>query len=337
MNKVITETVNGKIYIAGEYAVLFNNPAIIFPIDKKVTVKVSLNNENILYSHKYHSDFVKLNLFDEDKEVIYINKTIEWINQYLHLLNKTINKYKLEIISELDNNKNIKYGYGSSGAIIVALLKAILKINNINYDQMMLFKMAVLIQSSISKNTSYGDIACIVFNEKIYYKKFRINLETLKSKNIIDQLNTDWIGLIIKPIYMDINFLIVHTNHESKSYDLASRVINFKEHTFFKDFIKTSNKLVHNLIEDFNIRDIDNLHNNFLFLEQNTGVTLITEQMEHIRMIVNSFNGVMKFSGAGGGDMVVCFFKNNHSLLESKKELEIKGFECMVYGGIYES
>ena len=98
MSEVITESANGKIYIAGEYAVLFNNPAILFPIEKKVTVSVSLNNENMLYSHKYHDDFKQLNLASDDIDVIYVNKTINWINQYLKSLNKAINHYKLEII-----------------------------------------------------------------------------------------------------------------------------------------------------------------------------------------------------------------------------------------------
>lgn len=337
MSEVITESANGKIYIAGEYAVLFNNPAILFPIEKKVTVNVSLNNENMLYSHKYHDDFKQLNLASDDIDVIYVNKTIKWINQYLKSLNKAINKYKLEIISELDTKEKIKYGFGSSGAIIVALLKAILKINNINYEKLSLFKMAVLIQSSISKNTSFGDLACIVYNKKVLYKKFDVNLDVLKRKSIIEQLNTDWAGLIIKPIDLDINFLIVHTKSESKSYDLVSKVTQFKDIPFFKTFIQTSNNLVNKLVNDFSIYDIKKLHENFLFLEKNTGLSLITEEMLSIKSIISSFNGIMKFSGAGGGDMVICFFENNHLLLEAKKALEINAYEYIIYGGEYES
>lgn len=336
MNEVISTFANGKIYIAGEYAVLFNNPAIIFPVDKKVIVNISFSNKNMIFSHKYHSKFIDLDLKSSNPDVLYINKTLNWFNEFLESKNMILNNYNIEIISELDNENNSKFGYGSSAAILVALLKGLLTINKIDYDYLMLYKIAVLIQYSISKNTSFGDIACSVYNEKIIYQKSQIDLDILLKKPINEQLILNWPNLVIKPIKLDLKFLIVNTKVEAKSYDLVSQVTKYKNEEFFSHFIYRSNKLVMELINNFNLSSIKYLHDNLLYLSEQTGVNIFTNEMIKINEVISLYNGVIKSSGAGGGDNVLCFFNNDMKLLEAKNKLDIMGYSTIIYGGIYE-
>lgn len=334
MKKIVEASVNGKIYIAGEYAVVVGGSAIIFSVDRKVKVKLMIDDNYYLYSHKYHDDYILLDLDDSNKNYKYIIETIKWFNKYLVELNRSLFKYKIEIISELDDSENIKYGFGSSAAIIICLLKALFELYELNFDELILFKAGVLIQSKISINTSYGDLACIAFSTEVLYRKFDQNIfKTFKDESITDILNQDWDQLLVKKLNQNFNFLIVHTNKEANSYKLVEEVLKYKDTKEFKKFYDTSENLVSRLIEnqENHLKLFSLISENLKYLEQITNTELHINEMNEISDIIRKYNGVMKFSGAGGGDSVLCFFKEKEISNELKEELIQAGYSFIEY------
>lgn len=321
----------GKIYIAGEYAVVLNKPAIIAPIKKYLTIKITPSEEYYLQRNNHPK--VSLVLENKHQDNIFIIETLNWFNQYLGENNLPIQKFIITISSELDDN-NAKFGFGSSAAVTIALLKCLFRYYKIKYHEMMLYKAGVMIQLRISKHSSYGDLACIAFAKVILYQKFNHEVIALINNiSINEALALDWQGLIIKPIKFDYPFLIVYTNSDANSFSLVSKVLAFKDDKAFNDFLSKSEVLVHRIInEPNNVKQIIfKLSNNLKHLNRLCNNILITKTMEEIENIIKTYNGIMKFSGAGGGDSVICFFDDFPSLLAAKITLTKAGYLNYIY------
>lgn len=333
-NKVVETRSPGKIYIAGEYAVVSGGYAIVFPIQKYVKVKITSSVDYHILSHKYHVNFEKLELSNINESNRYIIEVVKWFNRYLRELGINESKFNIEIYSELDSEENNKFGFGSSGAIIISLLKALFLYYNIEFDSLKLYKSGVMIQSQISKYTSFGDLACIAFDDKVYYKKpDNTFLENINNDSIVNELNKDWDGLVIERLDLELSFLITYTGYPASSYDLVSKVLKHKESNEYKTFLTMSDEITNNIKYEFifNINHVKELEMNLRYLESFSDANLFTKEMDDIYKIVKKYNGITKFSGAGGGDSVLSFFDSNLSLEKAKEELRNRGYKVLVY------
>lgn len=325
MSREVIAFSKGKIYIAGEYAVVAGGLSILFPVEKYVGIRLERADDYYIYSHKYQSGFEKLDFYNQNN--LYVIKTITWFNKYLAELGIKEDKFKIEIKSELDSEKNKKYGFGSSAAIIVTLLKALFIYYKLPYSSLVLYKAAVLVQIEISKNTSFGDLACISFGKKILYQRFNLDIiDQFKKLKIIEILNKRWDNLVIKEINLDLDYLLVHTGIEANSYELVERVLKFQFTDEFIKFYNNSDRLVKKLLKGKNLDLISKLNNNLKDLEKLTNVKLFTNEMFEIEKVVLENNGVIKFSGAGGGDCILCFFESQKDLENAKKDVQKLGY-----------
>lgn len=328
MSKEVEAISYGKVYIAGEYAVVNGGYAIIFPVTKKVITKLSKADNYYLYSHKYHKSFHLLNL--EGNDNLYITKTIFLFNQYLKELNIKEEKFKIEIISELDSENNQKYGLGSSACVIVSLLKSLFSYYRIKYSNLIIYKFACIIQSMINQNTSFGDLACIAYGKKILYKKFDERLLSSFPKLTISEiLEMNFLGLDIQEIDLDIKYLLIYTGKEANSYELVEKVLKIKNTYFFRSFVLQSDNLVNNIIKTKDIAYFSDLNNLLRELSRFSKVELYTLEMMKLEELIKDCGGVMKFSGAGGGDCVLGIFNNISELENARKRLTNLGYNIL--------
>lgn len=333
-NRVVEARASGKIYVAGEYAVVLHRGAIIAPIDRYLSVKLSSSNDFFLKSHKYHHTYIKLDFSSNNKETIYVVQTLKWFERFLKELNRPLTPIKIEIKSQLDLTKVQKFGFGSSAAVTVALLKALFNYYEISCDEMMLYKASVMIQSDISKNTSFGDLACIAFNKVIFYRKFSEEVFNMfNNLPILDILSMTWPELEIQELEKKFEFLIIYTNRVASSFELVFQVLKFQGHLEFLEFLQKSEDLVITLKENkSNTIDIINeLALNLKDLDQLTGGLLITQEMNEIENIVKRFNGSMKLSGSGGGDCVIAFFNTQSEMKQAQEEIIKQSYPTLIY------
>lgn len=122
----------GKLYIAGEYAVVETGyPAIIVALDQFVTVSInqadtigsivsSQFEENSIYWRREDGKMV----FDNrDNPFHYILSAIRVTETYAKTLHKQLGVYHLTVESDLDAADGRKYGLGSSAAVTSLRLK----------------------------------------------------------------------------------------------------------------------------------------------------------------------------------------------------------------------
>ena len=143
----------GKLYIAGEYAVVeTGHPAVIAAVDQFVTVTVeSARKVGSIQSAQYSGMPVRwtrrngeLVLDIRENPFHYILAAIRLTEKYAQEKNILLSFYDLKVTSELDSSNGRKYGLGSSGAVTVATVKALNVFYALNLSQLEIFKIAAL-------------------------------------------------------------------------------------------------------------------------------------------------------------------------------------------------
>lgn len=344
----------GKLYIAGEYAVVKPSySAILMSIDRFITVNIkksdkkgsikSYSNVQMIWSRKDDKIFVD----QEDDRFIYIVKSIQITEKYLTEKKIKLDIYDIEVKSELESNDGIKYGLGSSAAVVVAIIKGLLRYYNINYTKLELFKLSALASILINTNTSCGDIASSVFTGLIKYTSFdreqifkRFNNETIS-----EIIESEWKHLEITNIALneDLQFLVGWTKTPASSNLLVenSKKNITKKIDFYKSFLFKSNEIVDKFVEGYKKSDFEKIKN---VLRRNRellndyakyfSITIETKDLKNLIEIALEYGMASKTSGAGGGDCGIAIYPSDMNILEvvnKWKEKDILKLDLKIY------
>lgn len=304
----------GKLYIAGEYAILEDcSSAILTTVDKKITATVSYNKENTVIKDNLFNE--KINLEEENSNFTLIKKLILFIQKYC---NKKDHFY-LEIDNELYSNNN-KYGLGSSGAVLVAITKALLSYYNKTYNNLKIFKLLAIFCLKNNISGSMGDIAASCSKGLVYYKKFQKQfvLDLINTKSISEAIAIKWPCLSLENIYSELKVKMIAK--------WTGEIIDTKEHVKlwnnnkknkveeYNKFLTRSNMLVEQMKNsllasdtELFINSIKKIRENLYYLEKISNIPMETNKMKNY--ILNFECG--KQSGSGSGDMVLGFEKSD--------------------------
>lgn len=210
----------GKLYIAGEYAVVEpGHPAIIVAVDQFITVTIEAAVKNGSIQSQQYSDLPirwtrkkgVLVLDHRENPFHYILEAIRLTEQYAKERGQLLSFYHLKVKSELDNSNGRKYGLGSSGAVTVATVKALNVFYDLEMDTLTQFKIAALAHLAVQGNGSCGDIAASCYGGWIAFSTF--DSQWVKEKqaqwSLSTLLETDWPMLSIQPLEVPKNLRLV--------------------------------------------------------------------------------------------------------------------------------
>lgn len=184
----------GKLYIAGEYAVVDGSAAIVAAVNRYVTVKVDDENLPTLAqeSRKYYGVIVSekenykpifwtrssdgsIEILGDEKYA-YVLAAMRVIDSYASECfapNMDHKSYNLHISSELDDAKSgRKYGLGSSAAITVATVRALCKWYGLKPDVPTICKLSLIASSMVKRSGSGGDVAASSCGGWILYRAY---------------------------------------------------------------------------------------------------------------------------------------------------------------------
>ena len=314
----------GKLYIAGEYAVVETGcPAILVGLNKYVYVSIEDSKDfGTIISKQYENSTVvwkrrgeHMVIDNRDNPFEYILSGIRITEQYAQELGKKMRCYDLKIDSELDSPSGKKYGLGSSAAVTVATVKALCQYYGLNVTLDQLFKLAAIAHFEVQGNGSLGDIATSVFGGWLEYHSFdRQWLKTARHNySLSELLARTWPGLKIKslPVFDRLNLLIGWTGSPASTSNLVDKVELSKEERRKKylEFVHESSKCVERMEAAFQKHDLQGiqqcLRKNRKLLEnlhEITGVEIETPTLKYLIESAERFGGAAKTSGAGGGD-----------------------------------
>ena len=304
----------GKLYLAGEYAILEDYAsALITSVPKKITVFIENSNETTIFDT---INKTSVGLHEENSNFTLVQKFILFLTEYTSC-NKT---FALTIYNELHNDDK-KYGLGSSGAVLVAISRAILSFENITYNDLTIFKLVALFNIKHNLSGSMGDVAASINDGITFYQKFNaefVNNMIRQNKSVKEIINTNWDGLLIEKIHPKADLSIL-ARWTGEAVDTKEHVKLWKQHKNnykeeFKVFVETSNHLVKTLKDNLVETDASNalntinkLRENLLYLESFSKIPMETNAMKNY---IDS-HSAGKQSGSGSGDIVLGFEKNN--------------------------
>lgn len=321
---MIEASAPGKLYIAGEYAVLEpGHPAILVALDQYITVRLReakfQGSIRSSYSNGFMIPWTRKNgqLFIDEREnpFAYVVQAVTMTETYLEEIGKKLTFFDLEIESDLDNKDGRKYGLGSSGAVTVATIKALLTFHKVDFDATLVYKLAALTHLSIKSNGSFGDLAASSFGGWIAYSCFDRQWVQARQKehSLLALLNMNWPKLMIDSLTPpeNLNLLIGWTGNPASTthlVDLLNEEISEIDH-YYSVFLKNSLSCVSAIIDAFKHNDFSTIQSGIRqnrqllqHLGANSGVHIETATLFDLCEIAEDFGGAAKSSGAGGGD-----------------------------------
>lgn len=317
----------GKLYIAGEYAVVEpGHPAIIVAVDQFITVTIDSAIKNGSIQSQQYSELPirwtrrngELVLDHRENPFHYILAAIRLTEKYALEKGTLLTFYDLKVTSELDNSSGRKYGLGSSGAVTVATVKALNLFYDLKMDQLTQFKIAALAHLAVQGNGSCGDIAASCYGGWIAFSTFDHDWVKEKQKiwSMSQLLTSDWPQLSIKPLTVpkNLRLLIGWTGSPASTSDLVDQVnqstqSQTEKQQAYKEFLDKSKECVEDLIDGFldnNVTKIKQMisKNRQLLADLSciTGVRIETPALKQLCDLAEACGGAAKSSGAGGGD-----------------------------------
>ena len=331
----ITSKAPGKLFIAGEYAVVESgHGAIVAAVSRFLTVTIDEATSIGTLTSTQNPDIVvewtrKGELFQEKSDHPYklVEEAILVAEQYVRESGKATDAfYSLSIISELDDAKRgIKYGLGSSGAVVVATIQAVLDFYETRRTPLLVYKLSVLTNLRLSQRGSFGDIAASSFGGMVYYTSPDRSdlLEQLQSKTIKNICDAVWKDLTIERIPEIPNFtLLVGWTGQVAITDSLIQATEKKrkvetDSAFYKEFLAKSHAIVQGLQSAWNAQDIpalqEGIRSNRALLNKFAQVMQLeieTHALQTLCDIAEQNRACAKTSGAGGGDCGICFTQN---------------------------
>jgi phosphomevalonate kinase len=311
--------VPGKLMIAGEYAVLEpGNKAIVVAVDRYIRAHIKVSQENILSLPQLGLEDIKWSVKNgkvefsvADPRLSFIQNSITVVSQFLKEKSIGVKRFHLKIESQLNEPvTGKKYGLGSSAAIVVAVVSAILSIHsfhNEKYELDEIFKLSVIAHFKSQGSGSGADIAAALYGGWLQYSAF-------SGQWLLSQLKEG-------------------TKEAASTKFMIKRISDFRKEdpASYNEFLRESAIFVDALIESFKAGNIDEAIKNLklnrkalLKLGEKAGLEIETEELKKLASIAEAF-GSGKQSGAGGGDCGIAFIKNPEQIEDLYRAWELEG------------
>ena len=290
----------GKLYWAGEYAILEPGQlALIKAIPIYMKAEITFSDSYRIYSDLF--DFAVDMTPNPDYSLI--QETIALVEDFLIYLGQTLRPFSLEICGKMEREGK-KFGLGSSGSVVVLVIKALLALYNLSVDQELLFKLASAVLLKRGDNGSMGDLACIVAEDLVLYQSFdRQKVATwLKEENLAIVLERDW-GFSISHVQpaLECDFLVGWTKEVAVSSDMVQQIKQNINQNFLSSSKETVAALVEALEQGKSEKIIEQVEVASKLLE-GLSADIYTPSLRQLKTASQDLQAVAKSSGAGGGD-----------------------------------
>lgn len=339
----------GKLFLAGEYAVVeAGYPAVIAALDQYLTVTIEPSDHGLLHSSQQADLYLT---WERQEGIVHvqgdhpyalIETAMQVTEAYLTAKGQSCQAtYSLAVQSDLDDQTSgAKYGLGSSGAVTVATVKALLTYYGHRPDALLTYKLAALAQTKLGMTGSFGDLAASSFGGLIAYHSLDRSwlLGKMAELSLLDLVESDWQGLSISPIQLPegLDLLVGWTGSAASTDRLVSQMESQKsqaekEH-IHSQFLADSKTCVEQLIVACQTNDSASVRqaiaqNRKLLQDFARGMGLVIEtpRLSQLCDLAQTYGAVAKSSGAGGGDCGICLVDSKEQKVAIEKAWQQAG------------
>ena len=317
----------GKLYWAGEYAILESGQlALIKAIPIYMTAEIKASNDYRLYSDMF-SYSVDMR---PDSSYALIQETVALVEEYLIAQGVELQPFSLDIRGKMEREGK-KFGLGSSGSVVVLVIKAMLAFYGRPVDRELLFKLASAVLLKRGDNGSMGDIACIVSEDLVLYQSFDREkvAHWLEKEDLQPVLDREW-GFSITSVEpaLGFDFLVGWTKEVAVSSHMVKQIKNHMDDRFLQASKETVATLVKTLQTGQEEKVIEQLEQASLLLEDLSS-DIYTPSLRQLKDASRDLKAVAKSSGAGGGDCGIALSFDQDSTTLLKKRWADLGIELL--------
>ena len=317
----------GKLYWAGEYAILEPGQlALIKAIPIYMTAEIESSEVYRLYSDMF-SYSVDLR---PDSSYALIQETVALVEEYLTAQGVNLQPFFLEIRGKMEREGK-KFGLGSSGSVVVLVIKAMLAFYERPAERDLLFKLASAVLLKRGDNGSMGDIACIVSEDLVLYQSFDREkvAQWLEKEDLSTVLARDW-GFSISSVEpaLQFDFLVGWTKEVAVSSHMVKQIKDNMNASFLQASKETVGSLVKALQTGQEEMIIDLLEQASQLLE-GLSSDIYTPSLRQLKDASRDLKAVAKSSGAGGGDCGIALSFDQDSTTLLKKRWADLGIELL--------
>ncbi|VEU82491.1 phosphomevalonate kinase [Acholeplasma hippikon] len=310
---MITLKIPGKLYIIGEYSILKSgNEAVLVAIDKFVNLQIEAATD-----YEFSSEMGRFKWMMSEKMPVLMYDSLQHAkaaiyvaHMYLKYKKVIPSIYRITLESELTNQDHKKYGLGSSGAVIIAIIKGILRYHHVDFTELDLFKLSVLAQIEINDVTSGGELAASIYGGWVHYKRYDL-VWVLNKKGQIDEfMESTWPQLKIEKLdhpKMELAICFSGLSMSTKTY--TEKVLKLNNSPWYQNFLNKTYLVVTQFKEAlirndyYTMKHMVKVYREMLQeLENEAGIIIESEPFKKMIEIAESFGYLAKSSGAGFGD-----------------------------------
>lgn len=317
----------GKLYWAGEYAILEPGQlALIKAIPIYMTAEIKISDAYRLYSDMFtYSVDMR-----PDSSYALIQETVALVEEYLTDQGVDLQPFSLDIRGKMEREGK-KFGLGSSGSVVVLVIKAMLAFYERPAERDLLFKLASAVLLKRGDNGSMGDIACIVSEDLVLYQSFDREkvAQWLDKEDLQTVMERDW-GFSIFSVEpaLQFDFLVGWTKEVAVSSHMVKQIKN----NMNASFLQASKETVANLVKALQTGQeetvIDLLEQASQLLE-GLSSDIYTPSLRQLKDASRDLIAVAKSSGAGGGDCGIALSFDQDSTTLLKKRWADLGIELL--------
>lgn len=337
--------------VAGEFAVLEPyHYLVVMAVDRFVYTTIQDSKRNVVTLKDFHLHHLEWNFDGEkvifttgDSRLSFVKDAIATALTYLQEINVSTEAFSLTVNSELDDNESgLKYGLGSSAAVVTSLITAILtKFLPHPPAQEVIFKLAAISHIKTQGNGSGADIAASTYGGVLTYTSFQA--EWLKGQlqeetSLVKLIQKKWKYLSIERVQFPstIQVCIGWTGTPASTGNLVNHIKSLKDTKPMKyeSFLHKSEEAVQLILDGMKADKVEPFYAGIrqnrealALLGENANVEIETEKLYNLSMEAERFGGTGKLSGAGGGDCGIAFISSLNSykdLYEAWRRLGIK-------------
>ena len=330
-----TGSAPGKLYIAGEYAVVEpGHRAVLVAVDRFITVRAATAEGSGRISSDLYEDGPltwRRRAGDSmaqapDRAGDYVISAIRAVERMVLETGGWLRLFDLDISSELDDASGRKLGLGSSAAVTVAAVRAVAGLYGLPLDDLAVYKLALLATDAVQPIGSGGDIAASSFTGWVAYTSpDRAWLHRMRgvpgmgtgpgeSAGLSELVRMDWPLLSIRRLpapglRLNVGWTGSPASTPRLVADVQAHTRGAQDAAAYTAFLQDSESCLSALIQALKDDDDEAIglriregRRLLLGLTRTSGIVIETPPLRRLVEIAQEHGAVAKSSGAGGGD-----------------------------------
>lgn len=315
----ITVRVPGKLFLAGEYAVVHSGHyALVMAINRYISVRITPASvgsvcaaDVVPYAVHWSWQGNQICWAQQEPALQFVMEAMALFYRWQPQLANGA-PYRVHITSDLVDSDQRKYGFGSSGAVVVAVLRAVAQLHGCSLNADQAFKLAVLCQQKLAQQGSGGDVAAAACGGCILYRRYDaqwLRMQLAQQRPIDELIATEWPLLALTQAVTRLPYpvLVGWTRQPASTEGVLRRVLPTTAEEVL--FAQQSSTIVLQLVAALQRGDAVGIfqavaQNRQLLLayQQRHGITIETDLLKTLCAIATAQQAAAKTSGAGGGD-----------------------------------